>query len=118
MSILKLVKIEEFILPILSLILDRFLDVGDEDARAVRQDGRIPCGLHMLGIPPVAEPLLLDPLPPEVELPAFSVDLRNLLRLHLERWDFIALGEMLINRVEHHFTIEGAAQLRRFARDK
>ena len=105
------------ILPFLNLILDSFLDVVEEDTRAVRQHGRIPCSLQMLSAPLVVKLLLLDALTPEVELHPFRVHLHQLLRLQLERWDGFTLGEVLLNRVEHHTTSAWTALLRRCRRD-
>ena len=105
------------ILPYHNLILDSFLDVVEEDTRAMRQHGRITRVLQMLNSPLVVQPLLLDALAPEVDLNAFTVELRLLMRLHLERWYGFTLGEVLLNRVEQHTSSAWAALLRRCRRD-
>ena len=111
-------KIEEFNLAILNLFHDRILQVVEEDALAVPQDGRVQSGLEMNGLPFVIRPLASDTLALEVDWKHLSVDLRQLLHLQLEPWDGVALAEMLSNRVADDSPSACAAQLRRRGRSQ
>ena len=64
----------------------------------------------MLGTPLGVEPRLLDALAPELEPQSVSLELCQLLRLHLERRDCFPLGEVLLNRVQDLECMGSAAQ--------